>query len=99
MNYKNFLFIFYGFVLFAFIGCSGKVQTNPLPQDKAYVLPDIPMQLRSKVQIQDVIDFDSYAREFFMKRKYGDFEKSIWQIGLEREHYKGLGEHGKKYKK
>lgn len=100
INYKKTFFLSVCLVFLTILsGCSGKVQTNPLPQEKSYVLPNIPMQLRSKVPEKDVLDFDSYARDFFMKKNEGEYQKNIWQIGLEREHYKELGDYDKKYKK
>lgn len=74
-------------VSFLLFGCSGKVQTNPLPDVKKYHFPsqNNETQLNTTLNEYGVL-WDEYLREFFNK-KNPNISKSIWQIGLERRHY------------
>ena len=51
--------------LFFFVGCSGKVQTNPLPDNKKFYLPDTEKKIVPKSESQAFYgdDFDRYARK------------------------------------
>lgn len=55
---------------FAFLACSGKVQTNPLPESKQFVLPKSKIVLTTELPKQRVQDFDNYLADFFSKRKH-----------------------------
>ena len=52
-----------------FIACSGKVQTNPLPESKQFVLPKSQVVLTNQVSKHRVDDFDKFLADFFSKRK------------------------------
>lgn len=54
---------------FAFLACSGKVQTNPLPESKQFVLPKSKIALSTELPKHRVADFDNYLADFFKKRK------------------------------
>lgn len=51
--------------IFALImaGCGGKVQTNPLPDNKKFYLPSTEKTVIPKEQIHYKEDFDRYARK------------------------------------
>lgn len=71
-----------------FSACSGKVQTNPLPQEKKFHLPT--NSSNSKVNVvseKDKDDFDTFASEFFNKDKQDELNKSIYYIGIQRGHF------------
>ena len=56
---------------FIFIGCSGKVQTNKIPDDKKYSLPKNYKQLSDREQLLELekVKYDEYARDFFKVQK------------------------------
>lgn len=56
-------------ISFAFLACSGKVQTNPLPESKQFVLPKSKITLSTELPKHRVVDFDNYLADFFNKRK------------------------------
>lgn len=69
--------------------CSGKVQTNPIPESKKYTLPSYKaseQRLIEEVPVVYIQDYDRYAKEFFKADK-NKYEKNIFSIGLERGHY------------
>ena len=80
-------YVFLGLCVFLFGACSGKVQTNPIPNPTKYSFPkNTTPKLTTIVPQEDIKDYDNYAREFFNLRIV-DYKKSIWSIGLERGHY------------
>lgn len=52
---------------FLFFGCSGKVQTNPLPDDKVFHLPKNREYQEPSVSKKQKDDFNEYAGSFFGK--------------------------------
>ncbi|OEZ15048.1 hypothetical protein [Campylobacter jejuni] len=81
---SGFLFL----LIAVFLGCSGKVQTNPIPEPKKYSLPKIGWEDRliTEVPKKYIEDYDNYAKNFF-KADPKEYKRSIWSIGLERGHY------------
>ncbi|RAX56491.1 hypothetical protein CCZ01_09355 [Helicobacter monodelphidis] len=68
--------------------CSSKTQTNPLPNEKKYFVPkNMQMILKNEVNLTAIENFDLAAEEILMRRNKGAYEKTIWQIGLDRGHY------------
>ena len=72
--------------ILTFAACSGKVQTNPIPNPKKYRLPHSVEILTTEVKAKYIEDYDEYARNFFNARVV-QLKKSIWSIGLERGHF------------
>lgn len=74
---------------FIFIGCSGKVQTNKIPDDKRYSLPKNYKQLNDREQLLEIekVKYDEYARNFFKVQKNEEIERSIYYIGISRGHF------------
>ena len=98
---KNLAFVFLcSFVLF---GCSGKVQTNALPNQTKYHLPSNSNSTSHNNQILQCAseDYENYAREFFGKdrivkqvpkpvkvRTQKELEsRTIWRIGREKGYF------------
>lgn len=52
---------------FLLFGCSGKVQTNPLPDDKVFHLPKNREYQEPSVSKKQKDDFNEYAGSFFGK--------------------------------
>jgi hypothetical protein len=72
-------------VLFSIVGCSGKVQTNPVPKQNDMTLPkDYEVDLNNNI-IEDVIrDYENYIEIIFAKPK--DESKSIWINNADRSY-------------
>lgn len=72
---------------FAIVGCSGKVQTNALPDVKKYHLPtDFDTKQLNTSLAYYGNQWNEFLEEFF-KKNNPSINRSIWQIGLDRRHY------------
>lgn len=55
-------------------GCSGKVQTNKIPDDKKYTLPSHILEYEKDISIEDKEDFKNYAESVLRVEKFNDVE-------------------------
>lgn len=70
-------------ILLFVYGCSGKVQTNPIPeQNEVYVPKDYVMNLRSDIPKEVIKDYDLFVRKMLIEPK--EAKKNIWELGMER---------------
>lgn len=62
-------------ILFAafFIGCSGKVQTNPITKDNVYVFPK-KKYYQNVISNEYIVDFKSYANQKLRVEKFNVIE-------------------------
>lgn len=75
-------------VVFIVCACTGKVQTNPLPQSSRWVVPpNYTMNLKREVDLEQIESFDIAAESILMRTSRSIDNKSIWQIGIDRGHY------------
>ncbi|TEY00715.1 hypothetical protein [Campylobacter sp. US33a] len=76
------------FSLIFLSACSGKVQTNPIPDPKKYSFPKQSIDYKPTTDVPQkyIVDYDDYVKKFF-KSDAKNAIKSIWSIGLERGHY------------
>lgn len=76
-------------VAFIFIGCSGKVQTNKIPDDKKYSIPTNYQHINDKEQLLEIekVKYDEYAKDFFKVQKQEEINRSIYYIGINRGHF------------
>ena len=74
-------------IVILFVGCSGKVQTDPLPDVRKYHFPGNSKEKELNTTLNEYgLMWNEFLREFFIKNS-SDISKNIWQIGLERKHY------------
>lgn len=66
---KYVLFVCLAYVL---VGCSGKVQTNPLPDEKVFHLPKNQEYKNPSVSNKQKESFDEYASSFFGRNGYNE---------------------------
>jgi len=66
-------------------GCSGKVQTNPLPEEVAYHIPNRSLQLKPEVNETAIAqEFDRFVAEMMRSLESGEPE-DIFSIGYRRK--------------
>jgi len=53
-----------------FIGCTGRVETNPIPNDKKFVLPIKNKHYSNTIDKSYIIDFKRFARSKFTNTNY-----------------------------
>lgn len=75
-----------------FFGCSGKVQTNKIPNDKKYHLPKKVQNSTEEYPMDSkVVQSYSVALEEFFKTKKADEDApvvlDIYQVGLDRGYF------------
>lgn len=75
---KFICFILFGVIL---LGCSGRVQTNPLPEQHKVYLPNRDMYFKDVDELYLSRQFDIFISEYFRDDKK---ENSLWGIGLKR---------------
>lgn len=87
-------------LVFFLVGCSGKVQTNKIPNEVKWNLPSQTQKYNNNVSSKYLVDFEEYAADFFSqsigtnralnsnlnKKDSGD-ELDIYSIGLKRGHF------------
>ena len=59
---------------FLFIGCTGKVQTNPIPEDRKFVLPTVKKEYQNTISEHYILDFRAYANKKLRIEKYNILE-------------------------
>jgi uncharacterized protein YcfL len=59
---------------FLFVGCSGKVQTNPIPEDRKFVLPSAKKEYNNTISEHFIIDFRAYANQKLRVEKYNTIQ-------------------------
>ena len=62
---------------FLLFGCSGKVQTNPLPDDKVFHLPKNREYQEPSVSKKQKDDFNEYAGSFFGKNGLNEIMDNV----------------------
>lgn len=68
-------------------GCSGKKQTNPLPnKDKLHLPNNREITLKNHDEIKIAKDFDLWAIDYF--REPDPAAKTLWEIGIKQGHSK-----------
>nr|MBP3724313.1 hypothetical protein [Campylobacter sp.] len=84
---------------FLLFGCSGKEQTNPLPDQKKFHLPNSNSNFNNAVLKTQSEEYENYTRNFFGKDRIVKAEpvkvrtqkeleqRSIWQIGREKGYF------------
>ncbi|EAH8851392.1 hypothetical protein CDJ58_07075 [Campylobacter lari] len=77
---KKFFFILLN-ILF-FIGCSSKVQTNDIPNEKKYFLPKNNSNSEVKIDSNVLIDYDKTLEIFFNVKKNEEEKKDIYKTGM-----------------
>lgn len=66
-----------------FCGCSGKKQTNPLPnKDKLHLPNNKEITLKNHDEIQIAKEFDLWAMDYFIDPNPDP--KTLWEIGIKR---------------
>ena len=80
-----------------FIACSGKVQTNPLPESKQFVLPKSQVVLTNQVSKHRVDDFDKFLADFFSKRKKVVVVDNIYKNKIDKSEIKNSKKSDNKY--
>ncbi|CAD7289533.1 hypothetical protein LMG7974_01610 [Campylobacter majalis] len=94
--------LFITVIALLFMGCSGKVQTNKIPNEKRWNLPSSSQKYNASISAKQIADFEEYSAEFFNQtigtnkglnknssRNYngsGD-ELDIYGVGLNRGHF------------
>lgn len=84
MNHIYALFLL--FILILFSACSGKVQTNKLPQTAKYHLPNATTPLKQGIDEATRMSFENALKDFF-KIKENDDSVNIYKVGIERGHF------------
>lgn len=70
-------------IILFFYGCTGKVQTNPIPeQNEIYVPKNYEMTLREDIPKEVIRDFESFVKKTLVEPK--EESKNIWELGMER---------------
>ncbi|OCS21968.1 hypothetical protein CFVI97532_07145 [Campylobacter fetus subsp. venerealis cfvi97/532] len=80
-----------------FVGCSGKVQTNKIPNEKKWNLSAETKKYNPSINTKYISEFEEYASDFFrqnigtnsgLRKNYGnDEELDIYGVGLNRGHF------------
>lgn len=76
------------FLPFFLIACSGKVQTNKIPQDTKYHLPNKIESKELSPNKESLNDFKKTLEEFFKIENTDEGRGNIYKTGLERGHFK-----------
>ncbi|MDR1285367.1 MAG: hypothetical protein LBJ88_04115 [Campylobacteraceae bacterium] len=72
-------------VLFFIVGCSGRVQTNPVPKQDDITLPgNYDMKLNDTVSGSAIRDYEVFIETIFAKPK--DDSRSIWIDNADRSY-------------
>lgn len=75
------------FCVFVSFGCSGKKQTNPLPnKDKLHLPNNREITLKNHDEIKVAKEFDLWAIDYF--REPDPAAKTLWEIGIKQGHSK-----------
>lgn len=77
------------FITLFFLGCSGKVQTNKIPDDKKY---NFPMEYETNLDITTTLNkekakYNDYAKDFFKVEQRKEINKSIYHIGMQKGYF------------
>jgi hypothetical protein len=73
------------FILLFLVGCTGRVQTNPVPKDEEIALPKYyDMNLKSTLSPSIIKDYEAFIEIIFAKPK--DESRNIWSEGYKREY-------------
>lgn len=73
--------ILFGALALFVIGCSGKIQTNPLPSDKKIHLPNRDLNIEQVDEIEIARKFDLWVMDYLKDSKP---KKTIWDIGIQK---------------
>lgn len=78
-------------IIYSFNACSGKVQTNKIPNNTKYHIPK--NQKKEQANTLDSKELQSYSialEEFFKRKTQDDEEKKqdIYQIGIEKGYFR-----------
>lgn len=90
---KVFFALMICFSFFAFSACSGKVQTNKIPNDSKYVLPKLTKKEKIEyVQTQELQDFSIFLEKFFGQKRSitennENANEDFFQIGIDRKYF------------
>lgn len=79
-------YFFIALLPLTFSACSGKVQTNKLPQTAKYHLPNATAPLKQDIDEATRISFENALKDFF-KIKENDNSVNIYKVGIERGHF------------
>jgi len=70
-------------IIFFFYGCTGKVQTNPVPeQNEIYVPGSYEMTLKNDIHKDIMKEYDLFVKKTLVEPK--EANKNIWELGMER---------------
>lgn len=79
-------YFFIALLPLTFLACSGKVQTNKIPQTTKYHLPNTTTPLKQGINETTKNDFEETLKEFF-KIKENESNVNIYKVGIERGHF------------
>lgn len=77
-----------GLVLVAFSACSSRTQTNKLPNDTIYHLPESTRNQIAAIASPLKDDYDEALMQFFKVREQEEEEKNIFDVGLKGKYFK-----------
>lgn len=80
-NIINFSFI--AFLIIFLNACSSKVQTNKLPDEKKYNLPQTKNYKKAEISDEIINDFDNSLKAFFKYKEKIEDNKNIYKTGME----------------
>jgi len=72
-------------LLLFIVGCTGRVQTNPVPKEEDMALPKYyDMNLQSTISPNIIRDYEDFIEIVFAKPK--DESRNIWSDGYKRDY-------------
>jgi len=73
------------FILIFMVGCTGRVQTNPVPKEEETTFPrNYDMSLKGSVPSGIIKDYEAFIETIFAKPK--DESRNIWSDGYNKEY-------------
>ena len=74
-------------VAFIGYGCSGKVQTNKMPEKKIFHLPTTHKKIEVGISNEVLQDYEKTLQDFFKTKNPDINEESIYKVGMDRGHF------------